>query len=352
VIADKNFIYPYQISYSVILKDKRKLEVSYVPEETPCREEERSRLSLLLENRRVLISGEVGTGKTLMAKHTGGDVYVNCYTNRSEHKVLEEVLHQIRPNFSTAGLTGQRLWKEIIGEHLLILDEVDGMDIKDIAHFVYTLSRQAELGEGIKYVAVTRSALMLEQLIRDSAAWSTFAEKAVVQLRPYTKSQMMEILAYRAREAIMHGGYDEDILSLVADIALISAGHMRSGVDLLRNSAMIADRRGHEKIMPEDVRTANQENWFEGIGEIDKGQISVLLAVAASCVTRAYTSKDEIFEEYKSKCEEYGMEAKEMEKNLKFLINQGFVHKSEKGYTILDCPAELLIKEIENLLNR
>lgn len=335
----------------MILKDKRKLEVSYVPEKTPCRENEKRRLSTLIENGRVLISGEVGTGKTLMAKHTGGDVYVNCYTNRSEHKVLEEILHQIRPNFSTAGLTSQRLWKEITGDHLIVLDEIDGMDTKDLSHFAYTISRQAEMGGGIRYVAVTRSALMLEQLIHDPAAWSTFAEKAVVELRPYTREQMVEILSYRAEESLMHGSY-EDVLPLIADIALISAGHMRSGIDLLRNSAMIADRRGHGRIMPEDVREANQEGWFGGIGDMEKNHAVMLLSVAVSCMNNAYAGKKEILGEYAAKCEEYGMEAKEMEKSLQFLVDQGFILESEDGYTVIDCPASLLSEEIEKFLNR
>jgi len=336
----------------VILRDKRKLEVSYVPEKTPCREDEKKRLSLLLENRRALISGGVGTGKTLLAKHTGGDVYVNCYTNRSEHKVLEEILHQIRPNFSTAGLTSQRLWKEITGEHLIILDEVDGMDSKDLGHFAYTISRQAEMGGGICYVAVTRSALMLEQLVHDPAAWSTFAEKAVVELRPYTREQMVEILSYRADESLTKGTYEE-VLPLIADIASVSAGHMRSAIDLLRNSAMIADQRGHDMIMPEDVREANQEGWFGDIGEMEKNHALMLLSVATLCTGRAYADKKDIFEEYISKCEEYGVEAnrKDMEKNLRFLADQGFVYESEDGYTIIDCPASLLSGEIEKLLN-
>ncbi|MEA2054050.1 MAG: AAA family ATPase [Candidatus Thermoplasmatota archaeon] len=336
----------------MILRDKRKLGVSYIPEKTPCRENEKNRLSLLLENGRALISGEVGTGKTLLAKHTGGDVYVNCYTTKSEHKVLEEILHQIRPNFSTAGLAGQRLWREIVGEHLIILDEIDGMDPKDLTHFAYTISRQAELREGIRYVAVTRSALMLRQIIHDMATWSTFAEKAVVELHPYSRNQIVKILEYRAGESLVHGSYDNDILSLIADIALVSAGHMRSGIDLLRNSAMIADQRGHEKILPEDVREANREGWLNGLTELDRRQALVLLSVAVSCRSRAYVDMDTILKEYISKCEEYDTETKEKEvkKNLQLLLNQGLVYESESGYTILDCPAEVLVKEIENFL--
>ena len=117
----------------MILKDKKKLDGFYIPEETPCREQERKRLMRLLESGKALISGEVGTGKTLLAKHTDGDVYVNCYTHKTEHKVLEEILRQTRPKFSTAGLTGQRLWRELQGDHLLILDEIDGM-ITELIH--------------------------------------------------------------------------------------------------------------------------------------------------------------------------------------------------------------------------
>lgn len=337
----------------MILKDKKKLDISYVPEKIPCREKEKKRLLLLLESGRAVISGDVGTGKTLLAKHAGGDVYVNCYTNKSEHKVLEEILRQIRPTFSTAGLASQRLWQEIKGDHLIILDEIEGMFTDDLRHFAYTLSRQPEIRERIRYVAVTRSSFVLEQIINDPATWSTFAEKAIVTLKPYTWEQIMEILEYRASESLKTGSYD-DALPLIAEIALHSAGHMRSGIDILRNSAIIADKKGHEKILVEDVREANQESWIEEIDNLDKEQMLLLLAVAVSCKTKAYANWGEILDNYALKCEEYEMECNEKKgkKNLDMLINQGLVYESERGYTILDYPAELLIEEVENFLNK
>jgi len=329
----------------VILKDKKKLDISYVPEKIPCREKEKKRLSLLLESGRAIISGDVGTGKTLLAKHTGGDVYVNCYTNKSEHKVLEEILRQIRPTFSTAGLASQRLWQEIKGEHLIILDEIEGMFPDDLRHFAYTLSRQPEIRERIRYVAVTRSSFVLEQIINDAATWSTFAEKAIVTLKPYTWEQIMEILEYRASESLKAGSYD-DVLPLIAEIALNSAGHMRSAIDILRNSAIIADRKGHDKILLEDVREANQEAWVEEIDGLSKEP--------TSCKSKAYTTQEEILDNYTLKCEEYEMECNEKvgKKILEMLVNQGFVYKSERGYAIIDYPAELLIEEVEGFLNK
>ena len=335
----------------MILKDKRKLDISYVPEKTPCREEERRRLSLLLEDGHALISGPVGTGKTLLARHADGDVYVNCYTHKSEHKVLEAILRQTRPKFSTAGLTSQRLWQEIEGDHLFILDEIDGMLPDDLVHFAYTLSRHEEIGATLRYVAVTRSALMLKQLMNDPATWSTFAEKAVVELKPYSKEEMVDILAYRAGEALMHDGYDDDILSLIADIATTSAGHMRAGIDVLRTAAMVADQQGHDMIQPEDVREANREGWLEGIEELERRPVMVLLAVARSCMQSAYVSVEYIKAAYASVCEEHDMEPQPVEDDLQLLCNREWMHESDRGYTILNSPAELLAKEIENLLN-
>jgi Cdc6-like AAA superfamily ATPase len=337
----------------VILKDKRKLDAAYVPGETPCREQEKKRLMLLLESGKALISGEVGTGKTLLAKHTDGDVYVNCYTHKSEHKVLEEILRITRPKFSTAGLTGQRLWRELQGEHLLILDEIDGMIPQDLTHFAYTLSRHEDLGTRLRYVATTRSALMLKQLIHDDATWSTFAEKAVVELEPYTRDQMMEILSYRARDSLGSSSYDEDVLYLIADIAQVSTGHMRSGIDVLRNAALVADQHGHTSIEPEDVREGNRESWLSALTELDEEQLLMLLAVAIACHNAAYADGDLITKEFAAKAEEYGVAVveKDARPHLDTLANHGFVYPSDRGFTLIDCPAAVLVKEIERLLN-
>jgi cell division control protein 6 len=337
----------------VILKDKKKLDGFYVPEKTPCREQERKRLMRLLESGKALISGEVGTGKTLLAKHTDGDVYVNCYTHKTEHKVLEEILRQTRPKFSTAGLTSQRLWRELQGDHLLILDEIDGMIPQDLTHFAYTLSRREEPEKHLSYVAITRSALMLKQLIHDDATWSTFAEKAVVDVEPYTRDQMMEILEYRARDSLTSGSYDNDVLCLIADIAQVSTGHMRSGIDVLRNAALVADQRNHTVIEPEDVREANRESWLSAITELNEEQLLTLLALAAACQNTAYADREEITKEFTAKTEEYSTKVaeKDVRKHLKTLANHGFIYPSDCGFTLIDCPAAVLVKEIEKLLN-
>ena len=183
----------------MILKDAKKLDLSYVPEKILCREEEIKRLQIFIRNGRVLLSGGVGTGKTLLAKYIGGDAYINCYMNKTEHRVLEEILHQLKPRFNPAGLPTQKLWNEVEGEKMIILDEIDGMHADELRHFAYSLSRQYELGKRINYIAITRNHFILKQLINDDAIWSTFADNAIVELKPYRWEQIKEILECQRR---------------------------------------------------------------------------------------------------------------------------------------------------------
>ena len=335
----------------MILRDVKKLDISYIPQKILCRDNEIRNLRMYMKSGRAIISGGVGTGKTLLAKHFGGsehiDAYINCYINRTEHRVVEEIVHQIKPNFHTAGLTTLALWKEIEEGKMIILDEIDGMMADELKHFSYTLSRLKENGKEIRYIAITRSANILRQIINDDAIWSTFADKAIVSLDYYTWDEIKKIVDYRAGEAIRRDAYNDDILSLIADITLKSPGHMRTAIDILRNAAMIAESKGDDKIMPEHVREANQEGWLSDIDTLKKNDAVVLLSIANACKNKAYAEKKEIEEQIKIKSEEYGIKIDGLDKIIEQLINEDFIYKGNKGYTILNYPCNEIIKKME-----
>lgn len=335
----------------MILRDVKKLDISYIPQKILCRDNEIRNLRMYMKSGRAIISGGVGTGKTLLAKHFGGtghiDAYINCYINRTEHRVVEEIVHQIKPNFHTAGLTTLALWKEIEKGKMIILDEIDGMMADELKHFSYTLSRLKENGKEIRYIAITRSANILRQIINDDAVWSTFADKAIVYLDYYTWDEIKKIVGYRAGEAIRRDAYNDDILSLIADITLKSPGHMRTAIDILRNAAMIAESKGDDKIMPEHVREANQEGWLSDIDTLKKNDAVVLLSIANACKNKAYVEKKEIEEQIKIKSEEHGIKIDDLDKIIEQLINEDFIYKGNKGYTILNYPCNEIIKKME-----
>jgi len=335
-------------SYNVvILKDISKLDVTYIPGKILCREKEIGLLKLYMKSGRAIISGGVGTGKTLLAKHYGGDAYINCYMNRTEHRVVEDIVKQLKPNFHTAGMTTQALWNEIEEGRMIILDEIDGMIPDELRHFAYTLSRMKEKGKEINYIAITRSANILRQIIGDDAIWSTFADKAIVWLHNYEWEEIMKILDYRAGEALRKDAYNEDILSMIADIAINSPGHMRTAIDVLRNAALIAENEGCEEIKAEHVRMANEEGWLSDVESLEGNEAIVLLAVAVACREKGYASLEEIKEVAKAKEEEHGIKIKNFDELMERLVKEDFVYKGKKGYTILNYPCNEIIKIIE-----
>ena len=336
----------------MIVKDAGKLELSYVPDKILCRDEEIKKLRVFLKSGRVLISGGVGTGKTLLARYIGGDAYINCYMNKTEHRVLEEMLRQLKPRFNPAGLPTQKLWNEVEEGKTVIIDEIDGMNAEELRHFAYSLSRQYELGRRICYIAITRNHFILEQIINDDAIWSTFADRAIVGLKPYTFEEVKEILGYRAGESLNPASYNDEILSLIADIALHSPGHMRTAIDLLRNAAMMAESEGRNEITPDDVREVNREEWISDVESMDRDMLLVMLSVATACKGKAYVSRKEILEMLRVREEEYGIKIgeKRFDELLQILIQQDFIYEGKRGYTILNYPLHLLTGELERRL--
>ena len=60
-------------------------------------------------------------------------------------------------------------------------------------------------------------------------------------MEPYKQQEILEILEYRGKESLFPGSYDQVICTMISDIAAKSLGHMRTGIDLLRNSALVAE---------------------------------------------------------------------------------------------------------------
>jgi len=101
------------------------------------------------------------------------------------------------------------------------------------------------------------------------------------------------------------------------------------------------------------IREANRESWLSTLTELDEQQLLMMLAVAITCKKAAYADEKLIAKEFAAKAEEYDMNVGEQDtqKHLITLANHGFIYSSDRGFTLIDCPAAVLVKEIEKLLN-
>lgn len=124
--------------YRSVFKDETKLDINYVPYNLPHREPE---LRLLIEffsfvlqspermAQRVMITGDVGTGKTVLSQRFGANVtreaskrgiglryiHVNCREYRgSLFLILQHIVSIFHPNFPRRGYSAEELLRMLM----------------------------------------------------------------------------------------------------------------------------------------------------------------------------------------------------------------------------------------------
>jgi len=216
-----------------VFKDEAKLDINYVPRRLPHREKEHRLLmeffNFLLQfpermAQRVIITGEVGTGKTALAQCFGADitreankrsvnfryVHVNCREYRGKlFLIVQHALAVFRPNFPRRGYSSEELLNtlvQVLDEEdayvILTLDEFDAFIDQEGSDAVYKLTRLQEMRAGkpqrISFMFILRDLKATARL--DSSARSTL-QRNVISLERYPKDQLLDILNDRVAMA-------------------------------------------------------------------------------------------------------------------------------------------------------
>lgn len=386
--------------YRSVFKDESKLDISYVPHRLPHRNQE---LHLLKEffsfilrfpekmAQRVLITGDVGTGKTVLSQRFGANitreaakrgvnlryVHVNCREYRgSLFLILHHVVSVFHPNFPKRGYSAEELLGillQILDEEnfyvILALDEFESLVDREGAEAVYKLTRVQEIRHGkpqrLSLICILRDFRVLEKL--DVSTRSTL-QSNIISLEKYSKQQLIDILNDRVSLAFKPLTVLEETVSLVAELAFAERGNARFGIELLWRAGKYADAEGVQMVTPECVRKAvssvtptlrKSELSFLGFHEK-----LFLLAIARIFKEsqKAYASFAEAEKAYAITCEEYNVKPyshTQLWKYLKFFSNTGIVktqvsNVTGRGRSTLIClpsiPAKDLEKELANLL--
>ena len=327
-----------------VFKDESKLDINYIPQKLPHRETQH-RLLMEFFNfilrcpekmaQRVILAGDVGTGKTALAQHFGANitseankrgikfryVYVNCREYRgSLSPILHRAVTVFRPNYPARGYGAEEILSTLMqvldeeNSHMILtLDEFDSLIEKEGSDAVYKLTRLQEMRQGkpqrLSFIFIMRDLKAVEQL--DESARSTL-QRSIISLERYGKPQLVDILNDRVVMAFESGAVPEDVVDLISELAFTETGNARFGIELLWRAGKYADAQDAGCVEPECVRMAVssiipglRRSELSGLGLHEK---LFLLAVARYFKEneQAYVSLSEVEKAYAVACEEFG----------------------------------------------
>jgi len=228
---------------------------------------------------RVIITGKVGTGKTVLAQHFGRNitreaerrninlhyVHVNCRQNKgSFFLVLQQIVAKFMPTFPKRGYSAEELFQTLMqilddkNMYLIVtLDELEPLIQNEGSEPLYKLSRIEENRERVarrlSIICVLRGLSWLNRL---DASTRSSIQSNIIQLDAYNKEELGDILSDRVALAFNEGAISMETVMLAAEAGEDEGGNARYAIELLWRAGKHADAEGTRETLPEHVRKA------------------------------------------------------------------------------------------------
>jgi len=370
-----------------IILDESKLWHSHIPEKLPHREKELGEIAeaLMRGAGPLLVYGKTGVGKTAVSRRALGEAakaadlryaYVNCSRfPRTASRVMGDVLRQLGEGLPDRGISLQdqlalleSLVAELDGMVAIILDEIQDLS-RGAEELTYSLLRlhESKFSPALTRLIVIYREERVPQFLLEESVLSFFTRR--LKFKPYSESQLVDIVRARAEEALRPGSFDDEVPREIARLtSKYMEGNARYAISLLHAAAVIAEREGAGVLEVRHVLMADSMEHsaldLSILEELDLHDLLLLLAAARIQARRArgWTTMGELEEEYRLIAESYGVPAYKHTATWRRVKNMGSrgvleIRRSGKGLrgqtTLISvrAPAEELAQTIETMLD-
>lgn len=336
------------LSKPTVFKNEGPLSLDYIPSRLPHREDKLGFLVQLFRfviekpgsmSQRVLVTGDVGTGKTVLCQRFGLDitkaaknrkvnlhyVHVNCRENKgSLFLIMKRAVEKLLPEFPKRGFAPEELLQVLMdllddqNAHLILaLDELESLIQTEGSTPIYTLTRIQEERLGapmrLSLICILREPAYLDKL---DASTSGTLQRNFVRLDKYSANQLQTIISDRVELAFKESTVQEETISFLADVAG-PAGDARYAIELLWRAGKYADSESSHAVSAEHVRKAIASVYpamrTDYIAALSIHEKLLLLALSRLLIQRdtAYVSMGEVEREYHAACDEFNEEPRQ-----------------------------------------
>lgn len=250
-----------------LIRNEEALDFEFLPKILPFREKEQRFIAECIKplfqsrnGRNVVMFGPPGIGKTAAARHVVREleeqtddiypIYINCWQNNTSYKVMVEICehlgYRLIQNKKTVDL--YKVVASMVNKKtaVFIFDEIDKAEEYDFMYFIL---------ENIYKKSIVVITNFKEWVVNLDSRIKSRLMAEMLEFKQYNEHETTEILKQRAGYAFPPGVWEDSAFARAAK-KTYELKDIRSGLFLMRESALLAEEQSRKKITLVDVEKA------------------------------------------------------------------------------------------------